>query len=221
MYCHTSARGRLIPCLKEKEWSVFRMSVTHWEILRMESLPRGWKPACPKCLLFLALSTAPSFFVLMSLEGDAAAGQPLPGTWEIWTIFLPRLKLGQLPKVSASPPICTVWAVHTGLPFTHSSSVLSAVWSLAGRCYFSLCVCVQHKDISRFCYRNNNFKCLQHFSALLCFLSLSSWKGLECFYSIFSGQPKHLLSSLQAKCPVNTLYCGIDLLGFAQNAFCT
>lgn len=160
MYYHTSSRGRQI-CLKEEEWSLFRISVTHWEILRIESLPQGWKSACPKCLLFLSLSTAPSFFVLISIEGDDAAGQPLPGTWEIWTLFFPRLKLGQLPVVSASPLICTIWPVHTGLPFSHSSSVLSAVWSLAGRCYCSLCVCVQHKDASRFYYsRNNNLKYL-------------------------------------------------------------
>lgn len=160
MYYHTSSRGRQI-CLKEEEWSLFRISVTHWEILRIESLPQGWKPACPKCLLFLSLSTAPSFFVLISIEGDDAAGQPLPGTLEIWTLFFPRLKLGQLPVVSASPLICTIWPMHTGLPFSHSSSVLSAVWSLAGRCYCSLCVCVQHKDASRFYYsRNNNLKYL-------------------------------------------------------------
>lgn len=144
-----------------KRNGVSRISVIHWEILRMESLAQSWKPACPKCLLFLSLSTAPSFFVLMCVEGDDAAGQPLPGTWDIWTLFFPRLKLGQLPKVSASPPICTILPVHTGLPFSHSSSALSAVWSLAGRCYFSLRVCVQHKDVSRFYYsRNNNFKYL-------------------------------------------------------------
>lgn len=104
MYYHTSVRGWQIACLKEEEWSLFRISASHWEILRMESLPQGWKSACPKCLLFLSLSTARSFFVLMYVEGDDAAGQPLPGTWEIWTLFFPRLKLGQLPTVSASPP---------------------------------------------------------------------------------------------------------------------
>lgn len=133
MYNHSSARGRQIPCLKEEEWSLFRISVTHWEILRMESLPQGWKPACPKPTFSFHHSAQlfPSLFV----EGDDAAGQPLPRTWEIWTLFFPRLKLGQLPEVSASP-ICTIWPVDTGLPFSHSSSVLSGLWSLAGRCFF-------------------------------------------------------------------------------------
>ena len=83
--------------------SLESLSVTRSENLRMESLLQGWKPACPKWLLFLSLSTALPSFVLTYVEGDDAAGQPLPGTWEIWTLlsqFRVCLVFGQLPKVS-------------------------------------------------------------------------------------------------------------------------
>jgi len=61
--------------------SLESLSVTHSENLRMESLLQGWKPVCFKWLMFLSLSTAPSFLSVNIFWGRWCCRSTI--TWDL------------------------------------------------------------------------------------------------------------------------------------------
>lgn len=197
---------------QEGEWSLFRVSVTHSESLRMESFLQGWNPASPKWLLFLSLSTAPSFLVLTYVEGDDAAGQLLPGTIGIWTLsqFRVCLIFGQLPRVSLllSPSAQSGLCILDFLSVIIHLSYLYFDHLLADAVFYYVFTCSTMTSLDSIVTEIieiiilNSFKTVQLSFAVFFFFH---WSDLNVSTTSFSGQHKNLLSSLQAKWALYTV----------------
>lgn len=184
----------------------------------MEILLQGWKPACPKWLLFLSLSTAPSFLCVNICWGRWCCSSAI--TWDLrdpdsfLSQFRVCLVFGQLPKVSLLlfPSAQSVLCIWDFLSVILHLSYLCFDHLLADAIFYYVFTCSTRMSLDSIVIEIIILNIFNTVQLSFAFFFFPHERDLNVSTASSWGQCKHLLASLQVKCQMSTLHCGIDIL---------